>query len=111
MHHALELLDNPEVDPASLVLHIRFSRDHLRQFTDDVKKRANIPVEWSNRLKDLLSRHRRPPLQRLQAMFVEKKERIPVHIPEADHLAVFLDRANQWVDRAARVLARKPKKR
>ncbi|TPX70142.1 hypothetical protein SpCBS45565_g01901 [Spizellomyces sp. 'palustris'] len=90
--------ENPD-----LTLALRFSDEQLIGFLEHVNAVANRPNEWKEKYEKLLAQHRRPPLKELQRLSAAS-EKIPFVIEEATLLKNFVRRANEWVERANRIL-------
>ncbi|RPA87112.1 PLU-1-domain-containing protein [Ascobolus immersus RN42] len=94
-----------------LTLRLRYSDEGLNEIVRKVEEKANLPNQWVEKLKRVMSENARPPLKVLRSLLSEG-EKIPYHpIPEIADLKAFVERANEWVDEAMNYITRKQQNR
>ncbi|KAM5534398.1 hypothetical protein V8D89_011865 [Ganoderma adspersum] len=93
--------------PANHVLRKRFNDIGLQDIQAQVSERAAIPTIWRNKLKKLLDESPSPPLKSLKAIFAEG-ERIQFPLAELKSLQKCVSKANEWLEAANAIIARKP---
>ncbi|KAL4256714.1 [histone H3]-trimethyl-L-lysine(4) demethylase [Pleurotus pulmonarius] len=93
-----------------VILRKRFSDPDLLAIQTKVAERAKIPAAWRVKLTKLLTENACPPLRSLRALLSEG-DRINIYLPEIASLRKCVNRANEWVEAASAMLAKKPRKR
>ncbi|KAL1924863.1 uncharacterized protein VTP21DRAFT_4517 [Calcarisporiella thermophila] len=103
LYHVEELC---QCDKSLRTLRLRYSDEQLVEFARHCAETASIPAQWVAKMKKTLSEGARLPLRVLRSLLSEA-DKIPVTIPEACWLRDFVDRANEWVEGASRLIVRK----
>lgn len=92
--------------PTHWTLRMRFSDEQLEHSLQKLVDRADQPLQWQQRFRKLLMSHRRPALRNLRGLLHEG-ERIAVKIEEVEQLREFVDKANDWVAQANRLMPKR----
>ena len=88
----------------------RVSDEELIHFDDKVRDRAQEPKVWAEKLNAALEDESRPSLKVLRSLLSEG-ERIAYALPQLPELKAFVDRCNDWVERAMNYIVRKQQNR
>ncbi|KAJ3154337.1 hypothetical protein HDU89_008405 [Geranomyces variabilis] len=89
-----------------LIMTVRFTDFELTQFVVHASSISSAPTDWKIKYNTLLAQHRRPPLKDLQ-LLLEASESIPEPIKEATLLREYLEKVDQWVHKAQKVLVKR----
>src|SRR5271169_5300376 len=101
--HASELCD---CELSTRILRLRYSDQDLLDLASKILERSKVPEGWSQRFNTAMTEFERPPLRTLRSLLSEA-ERIPYPLPELATLKAFVERANEWVEEATSIVARK----
>lgn len=105
--HASELCD---CEVSTRILRLRYSDQALTDLATKISDRAKVPEIWSQKFDSVMTEFERPPLRTLRSLLSEA-ERIPYPLPELATLKAFVERANEWIDEATSIVARKHQNR
>ncbi|KAK7206142.1 PLU-1-like protein-domain-containing protein [Myxozyma melibiosi] len=105
LNHYDELCDCKR---SSRVLYINMPEETLEKIVSKVNERAALPQQWVEKYNKLFSggEENKPSAKSLRSLLVES-EKINYHIPETDQLRKIVEQANEWVEEAQSILARK----
>ncbi|CAD6888737.1 unnamed protein product [Tilletia laevis] len=92
-------------DSATWTLRLRFSDEYLSTMQTKVSERANQPASWKTRFRKLLLSSPRPSLKSLRSLLADG-DRI-TGLPEVAQLREFVEKANDWLERACTFLYRR----
>ncbi|KAK9475800.1 hypothetical protein V1514DRAFT_322780 [Lipomyces japonicus] len=116
LNHYDELCD---CDTSTRWMRLRYSDEWLNELVSHVNSRADLPKQWIQKLHRLQhfshnnnssDEEDRPTLRALRGLLAES-ERIPYEIKEASELRRLVEAANEWVEQAQGLLARKRQNR
>ncbi len=88
----------------------RLTDKELAQIDNKVRDRASEPQAWVDKLNAAIEDEPRPPLKALRSL-VSEGERIAYELPQLPPLKVFVERCNEWVERAMNYVVRKQQNR
>ncbi|CAO1634840.1 unnamed protein product [Parajaminaea phylloscopi] len=92
--------------PTNWTLRLRYTDDQLQAALQKLTDRADQPIQWQQRFRKLLTTHARPPLRNLRGL-LQEGERISVKLEELEQLRDFVDKANDWVAQATRLMPKR----
>ncbi|KAK0550972.1 hypothetical protein OC846_003449 [Tilletia horrida] len=102
LEHAAEVCG---ADKSKWTLRMRYDDEYLRSMQTKVADRAGQPATWKVRFRKVLLGSTRPGLKTLRALLADG-ERIK-GLPEVEQLRAFVEKANDWVERANAVISRR----
>ena len=88
----------------------RFSDKELANYEQKVGDRAKEPDEWAEKLNAVLTNDEKPGLKSLRSL-VGEGERIAYELPQLPDLKLYVERCNDWVERALNYIVRKQQNR
>ncbi|KAK9457741.1 PLU-1-like protein-domain-containing protein [Dipodascopsis uninucleata] len=103
LNHYEELCD---CDVHSRKLEFSFSDGDLQEIVAKVNSRAEQPRIWIEKLQKIISQAVKPSIKTLRSLLSES-EKISYNIPEAIPLRKLVEEANEWIEEAQFILARK----
>ncbi|ORX95233.1 hypothetical protein K493DRAFT_301594 [Basidiobolus meristosporus CBS 931.73] len=95
-----------ECPPDARVLRIRHSDEELQRMVSEVTDKAELPSRWVRKFHESVASLKLPSLNTLKHL-LNDAEKIPVFINEAAFLKIFVNRANEWVEKANSFLGKK----
>ncbi|KAF2090698.1 histone demethylase JARID1D [Saccharata proteae CBS 121410] len=88
----------------------RMSNESLNSIVKRVVEKARLPDDWSNDLDNYLAEEPKPELKKLRR-FLNDGEKIPWPLPALSELKRYVDRCNEWVEKATAFTTRKQQNR
>ncbi|OZJ04735.1 hypothetical protein BZG36_01808 [Bifiguratus adelaidae] len=105
--HAADLC---KCEMSKKVLRSRYSDEQVQEFAHRAGAIASVPDAWNQRLRKVMSENPRPSIKVLRSLLAEA-EKIPMVIEAALSLKQFVDRANEWMEEANKLILRKHQNR
>ncbi|KAK9709113.1 hypothetical protein K7432_018632 [Basidiobolus ranarum] len=93
-----------ECEASRKYLRLRWSDEELKDIAQKVKERADIPIEWVQKLQSALLNNPVPSIEILKTLLIDA-EKISIEIEEAAYLRQFVNRAEQWSVKAGKFLS------
>ncbi len=110
LHDCCDQTEEERLTGESHTVAYRISDAELRNISERVRNRASEPQVWEEKLSAATESEARPSLKVLRSL-VSEGERIAWEFPQVPALKTYVERCNDWVERAMNYIVRKQQNR